>query len=109
MYFFICWQITEFLFQYIFFQNVLADLFASYRGDPSGQFKEAYAVMGLIRYSVISIFLITLYSGLNRTKEPSERPSLDWKGKDFNKLEWSNEFAIFIWHANANHIPICAA
>jgi len=77
MYFFICWQITEFLFQYIFFQNVLADLFASYRGDPSGQFKEAYAVMGLIRYSVISIFLITLYSGLNRTKEPSERPSLD--------------------------------
>jgi hypothetical protein len=77
IYFFACWQITEFLFQYIFFQNVLSDLFASYRGDPSGQFEEAYAVMGLIRYGLISIFLLTLYSGLNRTKEPSNKPTLD--------------------------------
>lgn len=80
IYFFICWQITEFLFQYIFFQNILSDLFASYRGDPIGQFEGAYAVMGLIRYGVICIFLFTLYSGLIRTKNSSNESSLDLRG-----------------------------
>lgn len=62
IYFFICWQATEFMFQYVFFQNLLADIYAGITNDPMGQMRMSYALTGVIRYTAISLFLFVLMS-----------------------------------------------
>ena len=70
IYFFICWQTTEFMFQYVFFQNILADIYAGITNDPMGQMRMSYALTGVIRYTAIALFLFVLMSGIiTRRKE----------------------------------------
>ena len=64
IYFFICWQATEFMFQYVFFQNILADIYAGITNDPMGQMRMSYALTGVIRYTAIALFLFVLMSGI---------------------------------------------
>ena len=70
IYFFVCWQATEFMFQYVFFQNILTDIYAEITNDPIGQMRMSYALTGVIRYTAIALFLFVLMSGIiTRRKE----------------------------------------
>lgn len=77
IYFFICWQATEFMFQYVFFQNILSDIYAGITNDPMGQMRMSYALTGVSRYTAIALFLFVLMSGIitrRRESLPKQLP-----------------------------------
>jgi hypothetical protein len=74
--FFVLWQILDLLFQYAFFQKILTGAYANSSTPVSLAITDStYGIIGLIRYLLAVVFLVSLMQAYSKQKREQSHSS----------------------------------